>query len=88
MAEIPSMCHPIHRRLCCVPNFAIQEYAALPDSSRTVFDWELEAPRWQLLSVEKLGQGVQSNEDEEAKYPYNRRYLAANRLADGRLWNR
>jgi mannonate dehydratase len=70
-----------------VPNFGIQEYAAPPAATSSVFDWDRKVRDGYLLSGERSGHGVEFSEDEAAKHPYKRRYPDVNRLTDGTLWS-
>ena len=70
-----------------VPNFGIQEYMGYPEQTMDVFQcgWRFEDGF--MHPGEKPGLGVEIDEKEAAKYPYEPAYLPIARLEDGTVWN-
>jgi mannonate dehydratase len=71
-----------------VPNFGIQEYVGFgTEVSDRVFSYPMTIKEGMVYLDDKPGLGVDFDEEEAAKYPYNRSYLPVSRLDDGTLWS-
>lgn len=70
-----------------VPNFGIQEYMRHPEETSAVFPHAYWFEDGHLHSGEAPGHGVDIDEVEAAKYPYEPRQLPIARLTDGTMWN-
>jgi mannonate dehydratase len=68
-----------------VPNFGIQEYMRHTDETDAVFPHEYHFADGCLHPGDAPGLGVELDEDQAARYPYQRAYLPVNRLEDGTL---
>jgi mannonate dehydratase len=68
---------------CAIPNFGVQEMVFFPEAVHEVMPGAPEFKDGYLLPSEKLGLGVDFNEDAAKKYPYTRSYLPTVRRADG-----
>ena len=68
---------------CAIPNFGVQEMVFFPDAVREVMPGAPEFRNGYLIPSELPGLGVDLNEKEAAKYPYQRAYLPTVRRADG-----
>ncbi|MQA78499.1 MAG: D-galactonate dehydratase family protein [Streptosporangiales bacterium] len=67
------------------PNFGIQEYMPHLPPADDVFPHEYAYADGSLHLGTALGLGVDIDEEQAAKYPYERRYLPVNRLRDGSM---
>ncbi|MEM9530963.1 MAG: D-mannonate dehydratase ManD [Pseudomonadota bacterium] len=70
-----------------ISNFGIQEYMRHTDATDEVFPHAYYFENGFLQPEQTPGHGVDINEVEAARYPYQRAYLPVNRLEDGTLWN-
>lgn len=70
-----------------VPNFGIQEYMRHTPETDEVFPNNYTFSNGYLVPGDTPGHGADIDEALAAKYPYERRYLPVNRLADGSMWN-
>jgi mannonate dehydratase len=70
-----------------VPNFGIQEYMRHTPETDAVFPHAYHFDQGYLYPGEAIGHGVDIDEKEAAKYPYQRAYLPIARLEDGAMWN-
>ena len=70
-----------------VPNFGIQEYMRHTPETDAVFPHAYTFEAGMLHPGEAPGHGVDIDETEAAKYPYDPRQLPIARLRDGTLWN-
>jgi mannonate dehydratase len=70
-----------------VPNFGIQEYMRHTAETDAVFPHSYQFYDGLLHPGEAIGHGVDIDEAEAAKFPYERAYLPVARLADGTMWN-
>jgi len=69
-----------------VPNFGIQEYMRHTPETDAVFPHAYYFADGFLHPGETVGHGVDIDEKEAAKYPYNPAYLPVARLEDGTMW--
>jgi mannonate dehydratase len=70
-----------------VPNFGIQEYMRHSAETDAVFPHAYHFDQGYLYPGDAVGHGVDIDEAEAAKYPYNPAYLPVARLEDGTMWN-
>ena len=70
-----------------VPNFGIQEYMRHTEATDQVFPHGYSFADGYLHPGDEPGHGVDIDEAQAAKYPYQRAYLPVNRLEDGTLWS-
>lgn len=70
-----------------VPNFGIQEYMRHTPETDAVFPHTYHFDRGNLYPGDAIGHGVDIDEAEAAKYPYQPAYLPVARLEDGTMWN-
>lgn len=70
-----------------VPNFGIQEYMRHTPETDAVFPHAYHFEDGLLFSGDVPGHGVDIDEKEAAKYPYQPAYLPVARLEDGTMWN-
>lgn len=70
-----------------VPNFGIQEYMLHPPETDEVFQINYRFEDGYMYIDDTPGHGVDIDEEEAVKYPYERAYLPVNRLTDGTLWS-
>lgn len=70
-----------------VPNFGIQEHMPHSEKMESVFTRAYQFEDGHFTPGETPGHGVDINEDEAAKHPYQRACLPVNRLEDGTLWH-
>ncbi|MCA2220425.1 D-mannonate dehydratase ManD [Nonomuraea aurantiaca] len=66
-----------------VPNFGIQEYMGHPDEAAEVFRGGVTLADGMLNPSEEPGLGVEYDEKEAARFPYEARYLPVARRLDG-----
>jgi mannonate dehydratase len=66
-----------------IHNFGIQEYMKHGAKTDAVFEQSFTWENGLLHPGDKPGLGVELNQDEAGKYPYEQAYLPYNRLADG-----
>ncbi len=66
-----------------IHNFGIQEYMKHGAKTDAVFEQSFTWDNGLLHPGDKPGLGVELNQDEAGKYPYEQAYLPYNRLADG-----
>ncbi|MDY8111035.1 D-mannonate dehydratase ManD [Fulvimarina sp. 2208YS6-2-32] len=69
------------------PNFGIQEYSGYTDEMLSVFPHAWRFADGYLHPGDAPGHGVEFDETEAAKHPYQRAFLPVNRLEDGTLWH-
>lgn len=70
-----------------VPNFGIQEYMRHTPETDAVFPHAYRFEAGYLFAGDAIGHGVDIDEREAAKYPYQPAYLPVARLEDGTMWN-
>lgn len=70
-----------------VPNFGIQEYMRHSPETDAVFPHAYRFEDGHLYPGDAVGHGVDIDEKEAAKYPYEPAYLPVARLEDGTMWN-
>jgi mannonate dehydratase len=70
-----------------VPNFGIQEYMRHTAETDAVFPHDYRFDGGYLLVGDTAGHGVDIDEDEARKYPYQPASLPIARLEDGTMWN-
>ncbi|MBD1556943.1 D-galactonate dehydratase family protein [Vibrio sp. S9_S30] len=70
-----------------MPNFGIQEYMGYSEKMLSVFDVNWSFEQGLMHPSDKPGIGVEFNEQEAEKYPYQSAYLPIARLTDGTVWN-
>lgn len=70
-----------------VPNFGIQEHMPHSERMESVFTRDYRFEEGFFTPGEAPGHGVDINEEEAAKHPYQRASLPVNRLEDGTLWH-
>ena len=70
-----------------VPNFGIQEYMRHTPETDAVFPHAYHFERGSLYPGDAVGHGVDIDEVEAAKYPYQPASLPVARLEDGTMWN-
>jgi len=71
-----------------INNFGIQEFMRHEDKIEEVFpNSYIFKDGYVSLDDNKIGLGVDINEELAAKYPYERKYLPINRLEDNGMWN-
>jgi mannonate dehydratase len=68
-----------------VPNFGIQEYMSHLDPAAAVFPHGYSFTDGLMHPGDAPGLGVDIDEEEAAKYPYDPKYLPVNRLRDGTM---
>lgn len=87
--DISPIGHAAHAHLnTWAPNFAIQEFIGFGgDNMNKVFSHPLRYDRGYLHLNDTPGLGVDFDETEASKHPYNRSYLPVSRLEDGTLWD-
>ncbi|GHD20751.1 D-mannonate dehydratase ManD [Nocardiopsis kunsanensis] len=68
-----------------VPNFGIQEYMGHQEPASEVFRTSYTFEDGYLHPGQAPGLGVEIDEEAAARYPYERKYLPVNRLADGSM---
>ncbi len=87
--DLSPICYAAHMHVnIWAPNFGIQEFVGFgTEKSGRVFKYDMELKDGMVYVGESPGLGVDFDEDEAAKYPYNRSYLPVSRLEDGTLWS-
>jgi mannonate dehydratase len=70
-----------------VPNFGIQEYMRHTEATDEVFPHGYHYADGYLHPSEEPGLGVDIDEEQAARYPYDPAYLPVNRLMDGSMHN-
>lgn len=70
-----------------VPNFGIQEHMAHSEVMESVFTRDYQYNDGYFTPGDKIGHGVDIDENEAKKHPYKRACLPVNRLEDGTLWS-
>jgi len=70
-----------------VPNFGIQEYMRHTPETDAVFPHHYSFADGFLHPGEAPGHGVDIDEREAARFPYERAYLPIARIEDGTVWN-
>jgi mannonate dehydratase len=70
-----------------VPNFGIQEYMRHTAETDEVFPHAYTFDGGYMYPGDSVGHGVDIDERQAAKYPYQAAYLPVARLEDGTMWN-
>ncbi|NJR44317.1 D-galactonate dehydratase family protein [bacterium] len=70
-----------------VPNFGVQEYMRHSPETDAVFPHAYQFTNGYLHPGERIGHGVDIDEQAAKAYPYQAAYLPVARLRDGTMWN-
>jgi mannonate dehydratase len=70
-----------------VPNFGVQEYMRHTPETDEVFPHAYRFEQGYMYAGDQAGHGVDIDEAEAAKYPYEPKQLPVARLEDGTMWN-
>ncbi len=87
--DISPIGHAAHAHLnIWVPNFGIQEFVGFGgDHMKEVFSHPLTFEDGYISLSNAPGLGVEFDEEQAKKHPYNRSYLPVSRLEDGSMWD-
>lgn len=87
--DLSPICFAAHMHLnISTPNFGLQEFVGFGnEETKRLFKQTASLENGMLMVSDEPGLGVDFDEKEAEKYPYNRSYLPVSRLEDGTLWH-